>query len=85
MPDNQHETLAQMWDGFARQVMPAGAPAVQRQEMRRAFYAGCWVMLMAMRNDLGSEQVSEEEGVAVLEGWMEECRRFQRDMLEGRA
>jgi hypothetical protein len=32
--------MAEQWDSFARATLPRGAPPIQRQEMRRAFYAG---------------------------------------------
>jgi hypothetical protein len=33
-------TIAQQWEVFASNCLPADAGPVQRQEMRRAFYAG---------------------------------------------
>jgi len=33
-------TVKDWWDNFDKLVIPAGAGAVQRTEMRRAFYAG---------------------------------------------
>jgi hypothetical protein len=32
--------MAEQWDSFARAVLPVGTSPLQRQEMRRAFYAG---------------------------------------------
>lgn len=32
--------IAEEWDSYARSVMPADAAENQRQELRRAFYAG---------------------------------------------
>ena len=36
----KRQLMAEQWDQFARQVLPASASAAQKQEMRRAFYAG---------------------------------------------
>jgi hypothetical protein len=33
-------TLQSKWASFERDVVPKGASAIQRTEMRRAFYAG---------------------------------------------
>ena len=42
---NRRLLMAEQWDQFARAVVPVGAPLVQRQEMRRAFYAGAQAIL----------------------------------------
>lgn len=36
----QRQLIAEQWDQFVREVIPKDAPAHQKQEMRRAFYAG---------------------------------------------
>lgn len=33
-------TVFEQWQSYEREVVPAGAPMVQREECRRAFYAG---------------------------------------------
>lgn len=76
-------TVADDWQSFWLAVAPANAPPVQEQEMRRAFYAGCWAMLQTCEA-IGADDVSEEAGVAILEELDAECRRFQQDMLAGK-
>jgi hypothetical protein len=63
------------WLDFERRVMPKNAPAVQRQEMRRAFYAGVSTALI-MAFALGDDDASEDEGAAVLESMHQECIEF---------
>lgn len=63
------------WQTYAERVLPTGADAVQRQETRRAFYAGAWEILMRMA-DLGEPDISEEQGVAVLEATKREIQTY---------
>jgi hypothetical protein len=79
------ETVAEMGASFAGAVFNRHTPDVQRSEMRRAFYAGAYGMLMGAAFGPGEEDVSEEEGVAMFEAWRKELEAFQRDVLEGRA
>jgi hypothetical protein len=63
------------WLDFEKRVMPKNAPAVQRQEMRRAFYAGVSSTLN-IAFALGDDDVGEDEGAAVLESMRQECIEF---------
>lgn len=77
-------SIREQWDSFDVAVVPKGCSALQRQEMRRAFYAGAESVL-ALFFDIGGDHVSEDEGVVRLERFHEECRTFARDVEEGRA
>ncbi len=77
-------SVKEAWESFEAAVIPEDAPAVQRSEMRRAFYAGAWAMLMGC-SSIGETSVTEEEGVAMLESWKKECERFYLMMNMGRA
>ena len=77
-------TIAEQWALFERAVMPKDAPPVQRQEMRRAFYAGAEAMLR-MQWGIGDKAVSEDAGMAMMEGWHDECRRFAQQVATGAA
>lgn len=70
------QTTEQMWSEFASAVMPADTPAVQRQEMKRAFMAGMFAMLTEVRKT-GEEAVSEGAGVIRLETLFQELQAFQ--------
>jgi hypothetical protein len=78
-----NETIAQMWDGYCRAVMPPDASTVQLWETRRAFMAGAWALLVAQQTI--DESVSDDEGVAQMERWHDELRAFQRRVQEGTA
>lgn len=39
-PGGEVKTIFQEWQSYAREVVPPNAPEVQREECRRAFYAG---------------------------------------------
>jgi hypothetical protein len=75
------------WQDYAEKVLPADAPPVQKQETRRAFYAGAWEILMRMA-DLGEPDISEDQGAEVLEATKREIERFVASVgtsAEGRA
>jgi len=74
-------------DGFAsywRSVVPAGAPDVQVQECRRAFYAGAWAMYCALV--IHTADLSDADGERYLEALRRGLRRGtqrRRDRLRG--
>lgn len=63
------------WDTYMARVLPPDAPAVQRQETRRAFYAGAAQML-ALFDWISTDAVSEDEGVELLERLHVELRAY---------
>jgi hypothetical protein len=69
-------TLAELFETYRKRVLPATAPEVQIVECRRAFYAAAHSMLLLLLHTIGDEHVSEDEGVAVLEGLKAECEAF---------
>ena len=79
------DSVEHWWLTFSTAVMPPDAPPVQHQEMRSAFYAGVWATLTASQQIIGDPEITEDEGVRMLEGWHQECRAFQRAIHEGKA
>lgn len=77
-------TIAEQWATFAAMVMPKDAEPVQRQEMRRAFYAGAEAMLR-LQWIAGDSRVTENGAMAMIEGWHDECRRFALQVAAGTA
>lgn len=75
-------TVQQQWAMFEKLVMPKDAPPRQRQEMRRAFYAGVKATL-CLQFEMGN--VSDDAVVAMIEGWHDECRRFAQQVAAGAA
>jgi len=75
MKAKNQKRIEASWIEFEKAVIPRGAPAIQRQEMRRAFYAGTWALLQEMKR-LGDDDVSEDVGVEALEAIEAECKEF---------
>lgn len=67
--------LQEQWQSFDQAIIPKNAPPIQRQEMRRAFYAGAFAMLNISKQ-LGDEDIDMDAGVAVLEGVEQEIQQF---------
>lgn len=68
-------TVQSQWESFCKACLPADAPDIQRQEMRRAFFAGARAyqalcMVATTLSDEGAEQV--------LTGLDEELQAFAR-------
>lgn len=77
-------TLRQQWEAFSQRAMPAQASKTQRRRLERTFYAGAQA-LMAIQLDMAHNGVSDDEGTEKMAALHEECRRFNRDVHEGRA
>jgi hypothetical protein len=77
-------TLQSVWQTFEAQVIPRNAHQTQRQEMRRAFYAGSSAVLSIMLGVSGDD-VSEEAGAMILDGLHKEARQFVADVSNGAA
>jgi hypothetical protein len=74
------------WYAYAERILPKNAPAVQRQETRRAFYAGAWELLSRLA-ELGEPEIPEDAGVEVLEATRREIEAFFKSVgtsAEGR-
>lgn len=77
-------TITEQWALFESSVMPKDAPPIQRQEMRRAFYSGAEAMLR-IQHAIASGTVSEDAGVAILQGLHEELHGFAWMVATGKA
>lgn len=55
--------VAESWASFEREILPRDCSAVQRQEMRRAFYAGALTIMdtMAAAMSAGDEMTAGDE------------------------
>ena len=74
------KTLQEAWSEFAAGIIPPNAPPMQREEMKKAFYGGAWIILSMMLNEIGPESVSEDEGMRRLQSWHDECHAFARSV-----
>lgn len=66
-------TIHDKWVEFQATVVPPNASPTQIREMRKSFYAGIYAY---MRLQLANSEVSEEAGVALLQGWEGEVVQF---------
>jgi len=65
------KTIAAAWDTFSLYLHPE-ATKIQRQEMRVAFYGGCFSILR-MQNQAFDEDISIEDFLAIMQSWRDEC------------
>ena len=84
MPLDQHQrrTIAGAWKSYSAVLAPT-AGAVQRQETKRAFYAGA-ISLLGLLDELSTPEVSEDAGMAVLASLHQEARSYGADIQAGR-
>jgi hypothetical protein len=81
----KRQLMAEQWDSFAREVLPLNAPAVQRQEMRRAFYAGAQGILFGVIAALAPESEPTAEDLQVMQNLQAELSDFAELVKAGRA
>lgn len=73
------------WRQYAEHVLPAGANRVQKQETKRAFYAGAGLLFEALTEAVGPDDVSEDAGMDIMASVDTEIRAFLADVKRGRA
>ena len=73
-------TIQQNFDFFVKAHFPT-APKIVTDEAKLAYYAGAEAVLRIMF-DIGSDDVSEDGGIAMLQGMHSECRVFAREYAE---
>lgn len=59
--------IQEEWAAFERKVLPVNCSAVQRQEMRRAFYAGAMIVFDAVAHAMsdGDEMTPADEQLLI--------------------
>ena len=77
--------MAEQWDQFARAVLPQGCSPLQRQEMRRAFYAGGTGVLSCVIGCLEPGSEPTDGDLRMMDGLVAELQDFTVLMKEGRA
>lgn len=78
------KTLADAWASFEARVLPATAGPVQRQETRRGFYAGAHALL-GLIEGTAIDDISEDQGAAMIERLSREIGAFFEDVTARRA
>lgn len=78
--------LLEEWNSFATVVIPPNCSTIQRQEMRRAFYAGAAGIMDKLMKALGPDTGEPTEAdLMVMAEFQQELLLFAKDMQEGRA
>ena len=80
------KSMAEQWDDFSLLVGLYNMSSVQRQEMRRAFYAGAASIMDAMMVgfDTGDDEPTEED-MQYISSLHEEMTKFGKDIAAGKA
>ena len=72
------------WRQYVERVLPTNAPRVQIVECRRAYYAGAYHLLSSLTSEAGGDEVSEDDGVSILQSVATELNQFVEDVMGGR-
>lgn len=81
----KRQLMAEQWDQFARLVLPKDAPAIQRQEMRRAFYSGAQAILFRVIASFAPESEPTADDLQVMSNLEQELSEFANLVKQGRA
>ncbi len=84
-PGSAFATFKAAWEDFNNVVIPQDAGEIQRQEMRRAFYAGGMAFYRLQMKQLDSDFDPTEADLARMEGWVNELLDFNKDVQRGKA
>lgn len=79
------KSIAERWKRFESLVMPAHAHATQRQEMKRAFYAGFHESLMAGLEMADESKDNDDVGATMIQRLYDECQQFAANIQAGKA
>jgi len=74
-------SIANGWKRFDERITPHGASEAQRFDLRVAFYAGATTVLGITR-EISASEVSDDAGVAILEGLHQEARAFALEVKQ---
>ena len=77
--------IAEQWEPYERRVIPIGAPAVQRRESKRAFYAGAQALLGTMLVMLEPGSEPTEKDLAMMDEIAAELTAFSQAVRRGDA
>ena len=81
----KRQLMVEEWDKFARTVVNPNAHPTQKQEMRRAFYAGAQSILFRVLESFAPESEPTEEDLAMMSGVHDELQDFAKLVAAGRA
>lgn len=75
-PLDKRPTIKSEWEEFSK-VIPAHAPARQRDEMRKAFYGGAVAMFAMMTGHLDGGEEATEADLAYMNRINDELKAYQ--------
>jgi hypothetical protein len=81
----KRKLVSEQWNEFARQVLPPACGMIQRQEMRRAFYAGAESILFRVIQAFAPENEPTDADLQIMQDVSDELKDFATDVKEGRA
>jgi len=81
----KQKSLAEQWQDFAFLTGVAFASNIQRQEMRRAFYAGAASIFDAMMIGLDEDHEPTVADMNYMTSLADEMERFGKDIAAGKA
>ena len=74
-------TIEEAWESYRKTVIPEGAPPIQIDECRKAFYAGC-ATFVHYNYELGAPDISEETALQFLTDRTLECEEFVNSLQQ---
>ena len=77
--------MAEQWDQFARAVLPPNCAPIQRQEMRRAFYAGAEGIMFKVIYALSPDNEPTDADLQTMKDLHAELTDFAELVKTGRA
>jgi hypothetical protein len=77
--------MEKQWQMFEKMVLPENCDAIQRQEMRRAFYAGASALFSGVLAALSGGDEATPADMQIVEDLHNELRQFGQAVVEGRA
>lgn len=81
----KRQLMAEQWNEYSRMVLPADAPAIQKSETRRAFYAGAQAILFRVIEGFAPESEPTEADLTMMRDVHDELQDFARLVIQGRA
>lgn len=81
----RRQRIAEKWGQFARLVLPKECSALQRQEMRRAFYGGVEGLLQAILLGLTPGSEPEAADLTMMDDIQSELADFAERLKNGTA
>lgn len=73
--------VAELWDIYSRTVVPRQALPDQRNELRKAFYAGAWAFYQTALNMMPALGDASEEQLRNYENAVKELKQFNDRMM----